>query len=107
MPPGLLEAVAYTQTRMNHIVPIQSCQGLPEYYGVMGLVKNGQGYFQNSLETVAELSGYSEAEIINSPRISILAYAAAYAALQRNKRMTSRSVSGHQPIVTDLSEDST
>lgn len=106
IPAGLLEAVAYTNTRVNHVSPKDSysCQGLPEYYGVMGLVGDGKGYFQESLKKVAQLSGYSEADIIENPRINILAYAAAYVALQRNKRMTSRSVENHEPIISELSE---
>ncbi len=104
VPPGLLESIAWTNTRVRHLIPTESCQELPVYYGVMGLVKDGKDYFQNSLVTVASLSGYSEQEIITSPRINILAYAKAYAALQQNKRMTSRSVESHRPIVSELSE---
>lgn len=105
VPAGLLEAVAYTNTRMNHITPQASCQALPTFYGVMGLVKDGQGYFQNSLERVDSLSDeFTEMEIMSSPRASILAYAEAYAKLQQNKRMTTRSVASHEPIISDLSE---
>ena len=104
IPRGVLEAVAYTNTRMQHVQPKAGCQGLPEYYGVMGLVGDGKGYFQNSLQQVARLSGYSIEEIARSPRINILAYAAAYASVQQNKRMTSRSVEGHKPVLRELTE---
>ena len=56
IPEGMLEAVAYTNTRMHHVVPkvtaIGNCSGLPYYYGVMGLVEDGKGYFKNSLKTL-------------------------------------------------------
>ncbi len=104
VPEGLLEAVAYTNTRMQHLVPRESCQELPVFYGVMGLVKDGKNYFNNSLEKIASLSSFSEEEIIESPRACILAYAEAYAKLQQNKRMTTRSVASHEPIIADLTE---
>ncbi|MEM7370649.1 MAG: CUB domain-containing protein [Bacteroidota bacterium] len=106
VPKGLLEAVAYTNTRVNHVRPdpAESCQDMPLYYGVMGLVEDGKGYFQNSLQKVAALSGYDIQKIKDEPRINILAYASAYASLQANKRMTTRSVDAHEPILEELSE---
>ncbi|MEZ4826198.1 MAG: CUB domain-containing protein, partial [Bacteroidia bacterium] len=104
IPRGVLEAVAYTNTRMNHIRPVEGCQGLPEYYGVMGLVADGKGYFQNTLSRVSQLSGFSERDIKESPRINILAYAAAYASIQQNKRLQRTSVETHNPIFSELSE---
>jgi N-acetyl-anhydromuramyl-L-alanine amidase AmpD len=105
VPQGLLEAVAYTNTRMNHLAPRASCQELPTFYGVMGLVKDGKDYFQNSLERVAQLSDeFDEEDIISSPRASILAYAEAYSKLKANKRISTRSVTGHGNILADLSE---
>ncbi|MDX2246180.1 MAG: CUB domain-containing protein [Bacteroidia bacterium] len=105
IPRGVLEAIAYTNTRMNHIRPVvEGCQGLPEYYGVMGLVVDGKGYFNNTLTRVSELSGFSERDIIESPRINILAYAAAYSAVQQNKRLARTSIEAHDPILVELSE---
>lgn len=104
VPRGLLEAVAYSNTRMKHVQPVASCQEIPTYYGVMGLVEDGKGYFNNSLERVAELSGYSVEQIKSDPRTNILAYAAAYAILQTNKRMANQRVETHQPILGELSE---
>ncbi|MEO0472448.1 MAG: CUB domain-containing protein, partial [Bacteroidota bacterium] len=104
IPPGLLEAVAFTNTRMKHIDPDPSCQGLPVFYGVMGLVEDGKGYFENSLLKVSQLSGFSVEQIKKDPRSNIMAYAAAYAALQRNKRLNTRSVENHGNILAELSE---
>lgn len=81
VPRGVLEAVAFTQTHIRHANPdleAPSCIGLPKAYGVMGLVEDGQGYFRNSLQNVASLSGYSAEQIKHSPRINILAYAKAF-----------------------------
>ncbi|WNJ21473.1 CUB domain-containing protein [Pontibacter sp. G13] len=104
IPRGMLEAVAYTQTRMNHLEPEASCQGLPTYVGVMGLVEDGKGYFENTLNKVAYLSGYTIQEIKEDPRINILAYAKAYSQVLANKRLASRSVEAQQPVVLELSE---
>ena len=103
IPQGVLEAIAYTNTRMNHLSPVSSCQELPEYFGVMGLVADGKGYFQNTLSRVAELSGFSQRDIVESPRINILAYAKAYANVQQNKRLNNR-VENHEPVLSELSE---
>ncbi|RMG20203.1 MAG: hypothetical protein D6730_20300 [Bacteroidetes bacterium] len=108
IPRGVLEAVAYTNTRIRHLQPDKepgSCQGLPAYYGVMGLVEDGKGYFRNNLAEVAKYSGFRVSEIKRDPRINILAYAAAYDAVQRELRMsTTRSMAAHAPIITRLSE---
>ncbi|MEM7656555.1 MAG: N-acetylmuramoyl-L-alanine amidase, partial [Bacteroidota bacterium] len=106
IPSGVLEAVAYTNTRMNHLQPTpgQGCTDMPLYYGVMGLVEDGKGYFQNSLERVAELSGYAAADIKRDPRISIMAYASAYSTIQANKRLANRGIDAHEPILTELTE---
>ncbi|MFN0201698.1 MAG: CUB domain-containing protein, partial [Bacteroidia bacterium] len=77
---------------------------LPKYYGVMGLVEDGKGYFQNNLHTVSEFSGYSIEEIKNDPRINILAYAAAYAEMQKTQATTSRSLETQGEVITSLSE---
>lgn len=81
IPQGILEAVAFAKTRMYHIVPTannSSSIGMPEVFGVMGLIDNGKGVFKNNLKTVSQLSGYSIEAIKNDPRINILAYAKAY-----------------------------
>lgn len=108
IPAGVLEAIAYTNTRIQHIRPYsefdKNCQKLPQYYGVMGLVEDGKGYFNENLADVARYSGYSEESIKENPRINILAYAATYDALQREMRMTTRGISSHAPIIARLSE---
>ena len=52
IPRGLLEAVAYTNTRFTHLQPdssAETCTGIPQAYGVMGLYADGKGYFRNTL----------------------------------------------------------
>ena len=88
IPRGVLEAVAFTNTHIQNIThdatTEESCAGLPLYYGVMGLVKDGKNYFRNNLVTVSQMSGISEQEIMSSPEKNIMAYAAAYAQTQSN-----------------------
>ncbi|HXB41295.1 MAG TPA: N-acetylmuramoyl-L-alanine amidase [Bacteroidia bacterium] len=83
IPRGVLEAVAYTNTRFNHIVhpagEPESCSGIPKAYGIMGLTLDGKNYFNENLKKVASISGYSVDDIISSPEKNILAYAKALA----------------------------
>ncbi len=82
IPRGALEAVAYNNTRFNHITHVgnesESCIGIPNAYGVMGLTLDGKNYFKNNLLEVSKLSGYSKDEMISSPEKNILAYAKAW-----------------------------
>ena len=60
VPKGILEAVAFTTTRINHIAnATESCVGVPKVYGVMGLTLHGQGYFKNNLKYVSKISRIS------------------------------------------------
>jgi len=89
LPKGILEAVAYTNTRMNHIVPQSmqpGCMDMPQVYGVMGLVADGKGYFRNNLAVVSKLSGTEIRQICQSPQFSILAYAAAFDKVMQLKK---------------------
>jgi hypothetical protein len=106
IPKGMLEAVAYTQTRFQHLkgnTP-ESCMGLPRAYSVMGLVADGKNYFRNNLLLVSELSGYTEAAIKSSAESSILAYAKAFHALQQQKNIFSPDPADYISVLKDLSE---
>jgi len=108
IPKGVLEAVAFTQSRFNHIEPTEhgSCIGLPQAYGVMGLVADGKNYFRNNLVLVSQLSGYSIEDIISSPEKNILAYAKSYSVLlkEANKMKSAKSFAAHTLVLTQLSE---
>ncbi|HEY4800305.1 MAG TPA: CUB domain-containing protein, partial [Bacteroidia bacterium] len=107
IPRGILEAVAFTNSRFHHIThnvgEEESCMGLPKAYGVMGLVADGKNYFQNNLAVVAKLSGTSADEIITTPEKNILAYAAAYEAAQKYLLADSK-IENQVPILVFLSE---
>lgn len=106
IPVGVLEAMAYTQSRFIHLGGLQqSCIGYPATIGLMGLVKDGKGYFRNNLKRVADLSGYSQEEISASGEISILAYAAAFDKLAIQSNITAKSEpAGYRHILVELSE---
>jgi N-acetyl-anhydromuramyl-L-alanine amidase AmpD len=108
IPRGILEAVSFCNTHFNHIqhtstVP-QSCAGIPNTYGVMGLTLDGQNYFANNLVKVSQLSGYSVTDIINDPEKNILAYAQAYATLKQTLNISSNGIAEQLPILIELSE---
>ncbi len=75
---GILEAVAFTNTRFSHLPATgeESCTGIPRAIGVMGMVQNGKRFFTENLKLASTFSGISEKEIIESPEKNILAYAA-------------------------------
>lgn len=108
IPGGLLEAVAFCNTRFAHITHAsskpESCAGIPNAYGVMGLTLDGQKYFENNLVLVSQLSHYSTEEIIADPEKNILAYADAFAAVKKMLNITQNDVTSNLTILSYLSE---
>ena len=58
IPKGLLEAVSFTNTHCNHLTDANyfhdGPDAMPRSYGLMGLVKDGKGYFRENLHLVTE-----------------------------------------------------
>ncbi|MCW3070793.1 MAG: N-acetylmuramyl-L-alanine amidase, negative regulator of AmpC, AmpD [Bacteroidetes bacterium] len=108
IPKGMLEAVAFCNTRFSHIthasVQPESCIGMPNAYGVMGLTLDGQNYFENNLLLVSQLSHYSLEDIMNDPEKNILAYADAFAAVQKMLNIKANTVESNLSIYSYLSE---
>lgn len=107
IPQGMLEAIAWTQSRLEFLKPDPqntSCIGYPETYGYFGLVENGKQYFRNNLMKVASLSGFSPEDIKNSPEIHVLAYAKAFHTLQIEKNIFSKKPEEYIPVLCELSE---
>ncbi|MBS1634883.1 MAG: N-acetylmuramoyl-L-alanine amidase [Bacteroidetes bacterium] len=106
IPKGILEAVAFTQTRFAHLTDSQhpSCIGYPQAYGVMGLTEDGQGYFRNNLITISQLSGFSVADMKAQPETNILAYAKAFALLQQQHGVYGNNINDYKPVLLALSE---
>jgi len=105
VPKGVLEAVAFTQTRFEHIGNYEpSCIGYPEVSGVMGLIENGKSYFRNNLLLVSELSGFSAEAIRSDVNTHILAYAKAFAALQNKHHIFGTDLKKYTSIFIELSE---
>lgn len=77
--PGVLEAVSWTNTRMNKLENVApSCSGLPMAYGIMGLHDDGKGYFLENGKYIAKLSGISVVDQKTSISNEINAYGYAY-----------------------------
>lgn len=109
LPHGVLEAIAYTNTRIHHLTPTddttrQSCIGLPFYYGVMGLVADGKGWFRENLRHVATLSGHTVAQLQQSPHDNIMGFAAAFAAVQQSLQVPSNNPTENISVLRQLSE---
>lgn len=85
VPSGLLEAVAWTNTRMVHLQNQQeSCSGYPSAYGILGLHDQGMGYFRENGNFVAQLSGISVSSQKSDPNVQLEAYALAFENLAAN-----------------------
>ena len=106
IPRGLLEAVSFTNTHCFHLTDDNyfndGPDAMPRAYGLMGLVKDGKGYFRENLHIVAELSGISEAEILESPEKNVLAYAMAFSRLA--KEGEAKEIKGYLSVIQQLSE---
>ncbi|MBR3710978.1 MAG: N-acetylmuramoyl-L-alanine amidase [Bacteroidales bacterium] len=110
LPHGLLEAVSFTNTHCHHLtdanytVSEDDLSAMPRTYGMMGLVRNGKGYFRENLKAVAELSGFTEKEIVEDPYINVLAYAKACEKMALQLNVHAKSVEAYRPVIEALSE---
>lgn len=107
VPRGILEAVAYNATRLQHFVPskeTESCIGIPKVYGVMGLTLDGKNYFHNNLLLVSSLSGIVVEKIIDDPASCIMAYAKAYSVLKAQNGISGSDIEQQLPVLAALSE---
>ena len=78
LPHGVLEGVAWTNTRMKHLHnEMESCSGYPQAYGIMGLHDNGENYFIENGTLVANLSGISIVQQKSDSELQVEAYAIA------------------------------
>ena len=106
IPRGVLEAVSFSYTRLQHHdyneSSPKSCSGVPRTYGIMGLTENGKGYFKNNLKYVAVLSGISKQELMTDPELAIFGYAKAYSALL--KKSSDKGWVKHANVLRTLSE---
>ncbi len=106
IPKGLLEAISFTNTHCNHLTDANyfndGPDAMPRTYGLMGLVKDGKGYFRENLHFVSELSGISEEEILESPEKNVLAYAKAFERLAKENKATD--IKGYLSVIQQLSE---
>ncbi|MDD5569635.1 MAG: T9SS type A sorting domain-containing protein [Bacteroidales bacterium] len=108
IPLGILEAIAFTNTRFVHEThndaELPSGCGIPKTYGVMGLTLDGKNVYRNNLITVSELSGYKVEDIINSPEINILAFAKAYVVVKKRLGIVSKEIEDQMPVMVELNE---
>lgn len=110
LPKGLLYALSFTNTQCHHLTDADYTadpadpSSMPRAYGMMGLVKDGKGWFRENLKTVADLSGYEEAAILEDPYIHVLAYAKACVKLADQYQIDRSKVEQYAPVIVALSE---
>ena len=91
LPHGILEAVSYTQTRMQEIGTHTqaSCSGMPLPYGILGLFENGASYFKENGKLVATLSGISVEDQKSDVSLQVEAYASAFNVIYNQEKNAS------------------
>lgn len=110
IPRGSLEAVAFQYSRFcteNTKYCHESDEndhGMPHSYTVMGLTSDGKGVFRENAKTVSRLSGLPLKEVVDDNRTAVIAYAAAFAQLQRKRDCYSDSVERYADIFVELCE---
>lgn len=106
IPKGLLEAISFTNTHCYHLTDDNyfhdGPDAMPRAYGLMGLVKDGKGYFRENLRLVVELSGISETEILESPEKNVLAYSKAFSRLAKESK--ANEIKDYLSVIQQLSE---
>jgi PKD repeat protein/N-acetyl-anhydromuramyl-L-alanine amidase AmpD len=106
IPKGILEAIAYTQTKFTGLTGNESpsCLGIPQQYGVMGLTLDGKGYFNNNLSYIANLSSNTVDFLKSVPSASIMAFASSLQQLMNMNNVSSTDFVGIEKILRLLSE---
>lgn len=114
IPKGVLEAMAWSASRITNLQPqsneTSNCTGMPERYGLFGLVENGRGYFKNNLWTVCTVSNISPEQFKKDVRLQILAVAK-YLGREATARRMSIQVSAEEfagvlDILSEIPDDS-
>lgn len=106
IPQGFLEAISFTNTHCNHLTDDNyfhdGPDAMPRAYGLMGLVKDGKGYFRENLHLISELSGIAKEEILESPEKNVLAYAKAFERLAVESKAAE--IKDYLSVIQQLSE---
>lgn len=106
IPKGWLEAISFTNTHCCHLTDDNyfhnDANAMPRTYGLMGLVKDGKGYFRENLRLVSTLSGIAETEVLDSPAANVLAYAKAFDHLAKEAKAAE--TKDYLSIIQQLSE---
>lgn len=106
IPRGVLEGIAYQQTRLTHLTESlpTSCTGMPQYLGVMGLIENGKDYFNENLTYISVLSGKDKWLLKTNTHEEIMAYALAYSHIISANHAENSSVEERIKLLASLTE---
>ena len=109
IPKGVLEAAAYSASRMTNLQPADNdannCTTMPARYGLFALVENGRGYFKNNLLIVCNSSNITPDEFKKDVRLQVLTVAKFLSREASIKRMDARvSAEAFAEVFDKLSE---
>lgn len=102
LPAGILEALAYVQSRWVNMQPgaaVDAHQHMPRAYGVMGLYQ-GEG-FRDQVAQAAQLLGVEPYQVLNDAHTNILAAAALLNELLPNDGKGSVSLEAMAPVLAE------
>lgn len=110
IPKGILEAAAYSASHLANLNPHEgsdhaNCMGMPERYGLFGLVEDGRSYFKNNLVEVCKLSNITPAQFKSDVRLQVLAVAKFLSQEAGNQKLAARtSAESFSAVLEKLSE---
>ncbi len=106
LPVGSLEAISHQQTRLSHLTENldESCTGMPQYLGVMGLIENGKGYFNENFKMISTFSGKDLNILKQNPHEEILAFANTWNQIILANPTFSNSIEGKILLLEHLTE---
>jgi len=77
VPRGLLEAIAWRESRFSPLYPTEACISIPQGWGLFGWIAAGENYFRENLYLIAEKTHFLSAELQKNPFLQIEALAKA------------------------------
>jgi N-acetyl-anhydromuramyl-L-alanine amidase AmpD len=107
LPQGLLESLAFTASRWQHIVPKAIYQHgnnqRPQAFGIFGLYNTDQFGFVNTLKLVADSYSVSQDELLNHLDSYIFATAHYLAQQIKQQQITSDNLADYSKVIQRLS----
>lgn len=106
VPKGILEAIAYTNTRFSPIPANSehSCTGMPLPFGILGMFNEGHGYFRENGKIVADKANVEVKDILTNVDAEVNAFANAYTTIIIETGSAGKSVEEKMQLLIQFTE---